>query len=74
MHASPVATATLTRTFQIRGLPLAPFAPLFTKSDAEGRELPAIVARMFADPEVGYIHAHNAKPGCFSCRIERAPA
>ena len=39
---------------------------------AEGRDLPAIVARMFADPEAGYIHAHNAKPGCFSCRIDRA--
>lgn len=169
MHAPSVTTGTLTRTFQIRGLPLAPFAPLFAKSDAElaplgvrrviadskpgypcrvslvdaepdetllllhhvhhdvdgpyrasgpvyvrqsaaehvpppnevpdyaarrllsfraydpagmlleadvaeGRELSAVVTRMFADPNVGYIHAHNAKPGCFSCRIDRAPA
>ena len=37
----------------------------------EGRELPALVAGMFADPEVSYLHAHNARPGCYSCRIDR---
>ena len=40
---------------------------------AEGRELPALVARMFADAGVAYIHVHNARPGCYSCRIDRAP-
>ena len=39
---------------------------------AEGRELPVLVARMFADADVAYIHAHNARPGCYSCRIDRA--
>jgi hypothetical protein len=38
----------------------------------EGRELPALVAGMFADPEVAYLHAHNARPGCYNCRIDRA--
>jgi hypothetical protein len=38
---------------------------------AEGRELAQLVARLFADPLVAYVHAHNAKPGCFSCRIDR---
>lgn len=37
----------------------------------KGRELAAVVQRLFADPDVAYLHAHNAKPGCFSCRIER---
>lgn len=37
----------------------------------EGRELPSLVTSMFADPDVAYLHAHNAKPGCFSCRIDR---
>jgi hypothetical protein len=40
----------------------------------EGRELAALVQRLFADPGVAYLHAHNAKPGCFNCRIERAAA
>ena len=39
---------------------------------AEGREFATVVNGMFADPDVAYVHAHNARPGCFSCRIERA--
>ena len=37
----------------------------------EGRELPALVAGMFADADVAYLHVHNARPGCYSCRIDR---
>ncbi|WP_245217794.1 DUF1203 domain-containing protein [Pseudomonas eucalypticola] len=33
-------------------------------------EIEAIIARMFADPKVGYIHVHHAKQGCYSGRIE----
>jgi hypothetical protein len=29
------------------------------------------IARLFADAAVGYIHVHNAKRGCYACRIER---
>ena len=39
---------------------------------AEGRDLEAVVTKLFADPAVRYIHAHNARPGCYSCRIDRA--
>lgn len=39
---------------------------------AEGREFEAVVERMFADAAVAYIHAHNARPGCYSGRIDRA--
>ena len=38
----------------------------------EGREIEIVVARMFADPCVDYIHAHNARRGCYAARIERA--
>jgi hypothetical protein len=38
----------------------------------DGRDLEAVVERLFNDPAVSYIHAHNARPGCYSCRIERA--
>jgi hypothetical protein len=37
----------------------------------EGVETGAVVARLMADPVVSYIHLHNAKRGCFSCRVER---
>jgi hypothetical protein len=29
------------------------------------------IKRLFANPEIAYIHAHNAARGCFSARIER---
>lgn len=39
----------------------------------EGRDIEAVIARFFADPAVSYIHVHNAKRGCYSGRIDRAP-
>ena len=37
----------------------------------DGREVEALIERFFANPDVAYIHAHNAKRGCFACRIDR---
>ena len=37
----------------------------------EGDLKPAI-ARLFANPEADYIHAHYAKRGCYAARIDRA--
>lgn len=37
----------------------------------EGGELEALIARFFADPQVAYLHAHNARRGCYACRIDR---
>jgi len=38
---------------------------------AEGTELEALIARMFRRDDVAFLHAHNAKRGCYSCRIDR---
>jgi hypothetical protein len=38
----------------------------------QGREMRSVIETMFANPDVEYIHAHNAKPGCFAARIDRA--
>jgi len=38
----------------------------------EGAVLESLIERFFANPDVAYIHAHNARAGCFVCRIERA--
>ena len=38
----------------------------------EGTEVAATMNRMFDDDAVAYIHLHNAKRGCFSCRVDRA--
>lgn len=39
---------------------------------ADGTAIGPVVTRMFANPEVSYIHVHNAKQGCYSARIDRA--
>ena len=38
----------------------------------EGREVERVIEQFFADPEIRYIHVHNAKRGCYSGRIDRA--
>jgi len=37
----------------------------------EGRSLDTLIERMFANPQIAYLHVHNAKPGCFNCRVDR---
>jgi hypothetical protein len=39
-----------------------------------GSDLAVAIDRMFDSPRVKYLHAHNAKAGCFAARIERACA
>ena len=38
---------------------------------AAGSELEAVLHRVLSDEQVAYLHVPNAKPGCFSCRVER---
>ena len=37
----------------------------------EGRDIEALIDRLFDQPAIAYIHAHNAKRGCHSGRIDR---
>ena len=38
----------------------------------EGVHVAAEIERMFGAEETAYIHLHNARRGCFSCRVDRA--
>jgi hypothetical protein len=38
----------------------------------DGARVEEIIAGMFANAQVSYIHAHYAVRGCFACRIDRA--
>ena len=38
----------------------------------ESVEIEASIQRLFANASIAYIHVHNAGPGCYSCRIDRA--
>lgn len=39
---------------------------------AEGASLEALIERFFADAGIAYLHVHNARHGCYACRIDRA--
>jgi len=38
----------------------------------DGPQVHAVLERLMADASVAFVHLHNAKRGCFSCRVERA--
>jgi hypothetical protein len=38
----------------------------------QGFDAERAIQRMLSEPNVEFIHAHNAKPGCFAARIDRA--
>ena len=38
----------------------------------EGAELASQIRTFFGDERVAYLHVHNAGPGCFNCKVERA--
>ena len=38
----------------------------------EGENLETLIEKFFADPTVDYLHVHNAKRGCYACRVDRA--
>ena len=37
-----------------------------------GREVDPALRKLLADERVRYVHIHNAKPGCYAARAERA--
>ena len=38
---------------------------------AEGTLLETLIARFFGNASVGYLHVHNARRGCYACRVDR---
>lgn len=47
-------------------------AGMMTDADVvEGSALEPLILRFLAEPKVAYLHAHNAKRGCFAARIDR---
>lgn len=60
---------------RIRLLSLRAYADNGMMIDAdvtEGTAIEGLISRLFDNPEVSYIHAHNARRGCYSGRIDRA--
>jgi hypothetical protein len=38
----------------------------------EAWEIEQSIERLLANPHTAYLHVHNARPGCYACRIDRA--
>ena len=38
---------------------------------APGTGLEALIGRFFGYPKVAYLHVHNARRGCYACRVDR---
>lgn len=76
-HAQPAAPAVdeVPEVLRLRLLSLRAFDAAGFMLDADvvhGREAEAAIARLLGDPRVAYLHVHNAKPGCYAARVERA--
>lgn len=37
----------------------------------EGKTLDLVIDAMFSQEAIAYLHIHNARPGCYSCRVDR---
>lgn len=60
---------------RIRPISLRAFSRGHEMIDADlvdGRDLEPLIERFLDNPNVGYLHAHYAKRGCYAARIERA--
>lgn len=46
-------------------------AMMLAADAVDGRDLEEHLSKFFSDQRVEYIHLHNARPGCFNCRVDR---
>jgi predicted deacetylase len=58
------------RVISLRGFDAAHF--LVSADIVAGESLDDLIAQFFANPNVAYLHAHYAKPGCYAARVDRA--
>jgi hypothetical protein len=58
-----------------RLLSLRAFSPdgmLLDADVAQNGQLVPTVERLLSDPRAAFLHVHNARPGCFAARVDRA--
>jgi hypothetical protein len=58
-----------------RQLSIRAFDSAEMMSDAQvidGKDLESVAVRLFESTDVAFLHVHNAGPGCWALRIERA--
>jgi len=70
VYPDEVAPALDRRVLSLRGFD--PSHMMVEAVLAHPGEADSAIRRLFDDPAVAYIHAHNAVRGCFAARVERA--
>ena len=75
--AQPVTPAIdeVPELLRLRLLSVRSFDALGFMLDADvvhGREVESGIGRLLDDPRAAYLHLHNAKPGCYAARVDRA--
>jgi Protein of unknown function (DUF1203) len=68
VHQVP-AVLTVRKMISLRG-----FDPNGWMEDADvvpGAEVERLILKLFENPKIAYLHAHNAGRGCFAARIDR---
>lgn len=58
------------RTLSVRGFDSG--GDMISAELCPGADLAAALTTVFASPNVHFIHLHNAAPGCFAARVDRA--
>jgi len=58
------------RLLSIRGYDAA--AMMVAAEVVNGTDLETTIRRLFTNEHVSYLHIHNARPGCYNCRVVRA--
>jgi hypothetical protein len=69
LPVNTVSSYVTTRLMSVRAYDAA--HTIIDAAVCEGAVVAAEISRLFSNPLVAYIHLHNAKRGCFSCRVER---
>jgi hypothetical protein len=69
LEVSEVPAMIRSRLLSIRGYDSA--GMMLIADVVDGSELEEHLGRFFRDPSVEYIHIHNARPGCYNCRVDR---
>ena len=59
-----------TRLLSVRGFSAE--GMLLGAEVVEGTELVPIIDRLLSDDAAAFLHVHNARPGCYAARIDRA--
>ncbi len=70
LEINEIPEVLITRLLSLRGFDAA--GMMVDADVVQGRRLAVAIKRMLRSSRVLYLHAHNAKPGCFAARIDRS--